>query len=57
LAASALTSGYDQAFLYGAAVAVVMALIAALIIPKLAVHQAETAVEAEALEMVALEGV
>ncbi len=52
-----MTSGYDQAFLYGAGVAVVMALIAALIIPKLAVHQAETAVEAEALEMVALEGV
>jgi len=56
LAASALTSGYDQAFRYGAGVAVAMALIAALIIPKLAVHRADAAVEAEALEMVALEG-
>jgi EmrB/QacA subfamily drug resistance transporter len=52
----ALTSGYDQAFLYGAGVAVLMAMIAAVIIPKFATHQADTAVEAEALEMVALEG-
>lgn len=57
LAGVALTSGYDQAFLYGAGVAVLMALIAAVVIPKLAVHKADTTVEAEALEMVALEGV
>jgi hypothetical protein len=57
LAAVALTSGYDQAFLYGAGVAVFMAVIAAVVIPKLAVDKADTAVEAEALEMVALEGV
>ena len=56
LAGSALSSGYDQAFLYGAGVAVLMALIAALIIPKLAVQRADAAVEAEALDMVALEG-
>jgi hypothetical protein len=36
---------------------VLMALIAAVVIPKFAVHKADAAVEAEALEMVALEGV
>jgi hypothetical protein len=57
LTESALTSGYDRAFQFGAAIAVVMALIALVIIPKLGVRPASVEVEAESLEMIALEGV
>ena len=53
----ALTSGYDRAFEIGAVISAVMALIALVIIPKLGVRAASVEAEAEALEMIALEGV
>lgn len=53
---TALTAGYDRAFLAGAVIAVLMALVALFVIPKLGRPQPSPTVEVDSLEMIALEG-